>query len=87
VPSAGSRTVTRRTFLAGAAKSGLAAGAFASAPGLLTAAARAQAAPRPDMNILFVMVDQMRTPWVYMPRRLQRAAMPTITKLGDDGVR
>ena len=80
-------TVTRRTFLSGAAKTGLAAGAALSAPGLLTAAARAQSAPRPGMNILFIIVDQMRTPWVYLPRRLQRAAMPTITRLADEGVR
>jgi arylsulfatase A-like enzyme len=39
------------------------------------------------MNILFINTDQMRTPWVYMSRKLQRAAMPTITKLGDEGVR
>jgi arylsulfatase A-like enzyme len=39
------------------------------------------------MNILLIIVDQMRTPWVYMPRKLQRSAMPSVTKLADEGVR
>ncbi|UGS38739.1 sulfatase-like hydrolase/transferase [Capillimicrobium parvum] len=83
--------VTRRAFLETAAKTGVAAGALAAAPGLLSAPARAAggtgAAPRPGMNILLVMVDQMRTPWVYLPRGLQRAAVPSITKLAGQGVR
>lgn len=81
-----SRPVTRRTFLETAAKTGLAAGVFAGAPGLLTASARA-AGPRAGMNILLVMVDQLRTPWVYMSPKLQRSAMPTVTRLGEEGVR
>lgn len=83
---AGSESVTRRAFLGTAAKTGLAVGALAAGPGLRTAVARA-AAPRPGMNILLVMADQMRTPWVYMPRHLQRATMPALTKLADQGVR
>jgi arylsulfatase A-like enzyme len=82
-----SNQLTRRTFLSGAAKTGLAAGAAMAAPGMLTAAARAQSAPRPGMNILFIIVDQMRTPWVYLPPKLQRRAMPTITALAGEGVR
>ena len=39
------------------------------------------------MNILLVMVDQLRTPWVYMSPKLQRSAMPTVTRLGEEGVR
>ena len=81
-----SRPVTRRTFLETAAKTGLAAGVLAGAPGLLTASARA-AGPRAGMNILLVMVDQLRTPWVYMSPKLQRSAMPTVTRLGEEGVR
>ena len=83
---AGSPPITRRRFLEGAAKAGLAAGALSVAPRALTAAARASA-PQAGMNILLVIVDQMRTPWVYMPRKLQRATMPTVTGLGDEGVR
>ncbi|HST39722.1 MAG TPA: sulfatase-like hydrolase/transferase [Conexibacter sp.] len=81
-----SRSVTRRTFLETAARTGLTAGALASAPRLLTASARA-AAPRPGLNILLIMVDQLRTPWVYLSRRTQRAAMPSLTRLADEGVR
>jgi arylsulfatase A-like enzyme len=45
------------------------------------------AGPRAGLNILLVIVDQMRTPWVYMSPRLQRSAMPSVTRLGDEGVR
>lgn len=79
------RTVTRRRFLETTAKAGLAAGALTAAPGLLTAGARA-AGPRPGMNVLLIIVDQMRTPWVYMPRKLMRTAMPTVAGLAQDGV-
>ena len=34
-----------------------------------------------------MIVDQLRTPWVYMPPKLQRSAMPTVTRLGREGVR
>ena len=34
-----------------------------------------------------VMVDQLRAPYVYMPRAMQKLVCPTITRLGDDGVR
>ena len=78
---------TRRDFLGTAAKAGLAAGALAGAPGLLRAASARAAQPRPGMNLLVIIVDQMRTPWVYLPRGLQRSALPSITKLGDQGVR
>ena len=64
--SDGSRSITRRTFLQDAAKTGLAAGAVAATPALLTAPRRASAAAggaaRPGMNILFINTDQMRTP-------------------------
>jgi arylsulfatase A-like enzyme len=92
VSTPGSRPLTRRSFLESAAKTGIAAGALASSSGLLGSAARAAtgpgsaASPRPGMNILFVMVDQMRTPWVYMPRKLQRTYMPAVTRLADQGV-
>jgi arylsulfatase A-like enzyme len=33
------------------------------------------------------MVDQMRTPWVYLSPRLQRLAMPSISRLAEEGVR
>jgi arylsulfatase A-like enzyme len=64
---------------------GAAAGGLAAAPRWLTPAARA-ATPRPGLNILLVMVDQMRTPWVYMPPRLQSTALPTVSKLAREGV-
>jgi arylsulfatase A-like enzyme len=86
MPSAGPPLMTRRTLLEGAAKTSLAAGVMSVAPGAVTSAAKA-AGPRAGMNILLIIVDQMRTPWVYMPRKLQRSAMPSVTKLADDGVR
>jgi arylsulfatase A-like enzyme len=82
----GSGSVTRRTFLGTAAKTGLAAGALATAPQLLTSSAQA-AGPVPGMNILLIMVDQLRTPWVYMSPQMQRAAMPSVTRLARQGVR
>ena len=54
-------------------ETGLAAGALAARAAALTASARA-ATPRPGLNILLVMVDQMRTPWVYLPR--ERSGRP-----------
>jgi arylsulfatase A-like enzyme len=80
-------SVSRRTFLQGAAAAGLAAGGLSAAPRHLTPSARGATTPRAGMNILLVMVDQMRTPWVYLPRRLQRETVPTITKLASQGVR
>ena len=80
--------ITRKRFLQGAAAVGIAAGAAAAAPGsLLTPRARAKKAPRAGLNILVVMVDQMRAPYVFMPRQLQTTYVPNITKLGDQGVR
>jgi arylsulfatase A-like enzyme len=81
------KNLSRRDFLGTTAKAGLAAGALASAPGLLRATGARAASPQPGMNILLVMVDQMRTPWLYLPPKLQRAALPTITQLGQEGVR
>jgi arylsulfatase A-like enzyme len=78
--------VSRRTFLQEAAAAGVVAGGLGAAPRWLTASARA-ATPRPGLNILLVMVDQMRTPWVYLPPRLQAATVPTVTKLAGEGVR
>ncbi|MDO8210644.1 sulfatase-like hydrolase/transferase [Conexibacter sp. CPCC 206217] len=78
--------VTRRSFLGTAAKTGVAAGAVAAAPQFLTASARA-ASPQGGMNILVVIVDQLRTPWVYLSPRLQRKAIPSISRLADEGVR
>ena len=78
-------SISRRTFLKGAAATGLAVGAAASLPKWSMPAARGDAAAKP--NILFVMVDQLRAPYVYMPRALQKLVCPTITRLGDDGVR
>jgi arylsulfatase A-like enzyme len=86
MPEHDHHAVTRRDFLQTTAKAGLAAGALAAAPSLLTAPARA-AAPRPGMNILVIIVDQMRTPWVYLPEHLRRTAMPTVEQLTREGVR
>jgi len=79
--------LTRRDLLGAAAKTGMAAGALAVAPSLMRAAGARAATPRPGLNILLVIVDQMRTPWVYMPPKLQRSTMPTISKLAEQGVR
>jgi Sulfatase len=86
MPSAGPPLMTRRSLLEGAAKTSLAAGVMSVAPGAVTSAAKA-AGPRAGMNILLIIVDQMRTPWVYMPRKLQLSAIPSVTKLADEGVR
>ena len=77
--------LSRRTFLQGAAAAGLAIGAAGALPRWAQPTARADAATKP--NILFVMVDQLRAPYVYMPRAMQKLVCPTITRLGDDGVR
>jgi arylsulfatase A-like enzyme len=83
------RAVTRRDFLKVAGAAGIAAGALAYSPGISPLRNRAlgQSAPRPGMNILFVMVDQMRTPWVYIPANLRRANLPNLTRLERQGVR
>src|SRR4051794_11296351 len=86
MPPKNARSVSRRTFLQDAAATGLVAGGLAAAPGWLTQSARA-ATPQPGLNILLVIVDQMRTPWVYLPPRLQAETVPTITNLGRQGVR
>lgn len=79
--------LSRRTFLKTAAAGGLALGAAAALPKWTMPSAHAEDAPKGGMNILFVMVDQLRAPYVYMPRALQKFVCPTITSLGDDGVR
>ncbi len=79
--------LSRKTLLKTAAAAGLAAGTLGALPRWTMPAARAQSQPRAGMNILFIMVDEMRTPYVYMPRALQRAVVPSITKLGDEGAR
>lgn len=84
--AASASTLTRRNFLKVAGAAGLTYAALASGPGILTSRARAATTPTPGMNILFVMVDQMRTPWVYMPPALQRATVPTISALARKGV-
>jgi arylsulfatase A-like enzyme len=87
VSADGSRPVTRRSFLETAGKAGLAAGAAAAAPQFVTAAAKAQSRkPHGGMNILVVMVDQMRTPWVYMPDSLRKQILPSVSRLMDAGV-
>lgn len=78
---------SRKTFLKTTAAAGLAVAAAGALPKWAMPAATAQTQPKAGMNILFIMVDEMRTPYVYMPRTLQRAVVPTITKLGDDGAR
>ncbi len=79
--------VSRKTFLKTTAAAGLAVAAAGALPKWTMPAAEAQTTPRAGMNILFIMVDEMRTPYVYMSPKLQRFVVPTITKLGDDGVR
>ena len=79
------RGISRRGFLQGAAATGLAVGAAAALPRWSMPAAHAGAPAQP--NILFIMVDQLRAPYVFMPRAMQKLVCPTITKLGDDGVR
>ncbi len=79
--------INRRVLLQRAAAAGAVVGAAAALPRWTTPAAQAQGSPKGGMNILFIMVDQLRAPYVFMPRAMQRAVCPTITKLGDDGVR
>jgi arylsulfatase A-like enzyme len=79
--------LSRKTFLKTAGAAGLAVGAAAALPKWTMPSASAEDAPKGGMNILFVMVDQLRAPYVYMPRALQKFVCPTITSLGDDGVR
>ena len=86
MPAPTSRS-TRRTFLENAGKTGLAAGALGAAPGLLTAASARGATPQAGLNLLLIMVDQLRTPWVYLSPKLQRQTMPSVVKLGQEGVR
>lgn len=79
--------LSRRSLLQYAAAGGLAAGAAAALPKWSMPAARAQSGPKGGMNILFIMVDQLRSPYAFMGPALQRAICPSITGLGDDGVR
>ena len=81
--------VSRRAFLKTAAAGGLAVGAAAALPkwALPTAHAANGETGQAGLNILFIMVDQLRAPYVYMPRALQKFVCPTLTSLGDEGVR
>ena len=56
--------LSRKTFLKTAGAAGLAGAAAAALPKWTMPAAEAQDAPKGGMNILFVMVDQLRTPYV-----------------------
>jgi arylsulfatase A-like enzyme len=79
---------SRKTFLKGVAATGLAAGAAAALPKWTMPSASAQeSTPKGGMNILFIMVDQLRSPYAYMSPAMQKFVCPSITKLGDDGVR
>ena len=79
--------LSRRSLLQYAAAGGLAAGAAAALPKWTMPAARAQSGPKGGMNILFIMVDQLRSPYAFMGRGMQSLVCPSMTGLGDDGVR
>lgn len=85
MPALSRRSVTRRTFLHETAAAGAVVGGLAAGAGWLTPSARA-ATPRAGLNILLVMVDQMRTPWVYLPPAIQARTLPSVTKLASEGV-
>ncbi len=79
--------LSRNDFLKGAAATGLAAGAAAALPKWTMPTASAQeGAAKGGMNILFIMVDQLRAPYVFMSPAMQKSVCPTITKLGKEGV-
>jgi arylsulfatase A-like enzyme len=77
--------LSRRTFLTRAAAAAATAGAGSLLPGVSFAAPRATG-PRAGLNILVVMVDQMRNPAVFLPRDIRRRSLPSITKLASQGV-
>ncbi|MGI9187425.1 MAG: sulfatase-like hydrolase/transferase [Gaiellales bacterium] len=81
------RGVSRRTFLKTAAVGGAALGAAAALPKWTMPSASAEDAPKGGLNILFIMVDQLRAPYVYMSPAMQKFVCPSITKLADEGVR
>ena len=77
---------TRRTFLERAAAGAATVGGSAALSRSALAATRASSAPRGGMNILVVMVDQMRLPSMWLPSALRRRALPNITRLADRSV-
>lgn len=77
---------TRRTFLERAAAGAATVGGSAALSRSALAATRAGSAPRGGMNILVVMVDQMRMPSMWLPGGLRRRALPNITRLADRSV-
>ncbi len=86
---------TRRQLLGRAAAGTAAIGVAASFPTVAQAAdaipaatqrLKRRSAPRPEMNILVIMVDQMRLPQMWLPPKLRRKAMPNLTRLANRSV-
>jgi arylsulfatase A-like enzyme len=77
---------SRRNFLKVVGAAGVAAGTLGSGPLVNQALAKAAEPPQSGMNILFIMVDQMRTPWEFMTPALAKATVPTIMGLANEGV-
>jgi arylsulfatase A-like enzyme len=78
--------LSRRDFLKVVGAAGVVAGTLGSGPLANRALAKAAEPPQPGLNILFIMVDQMRTPWEFMPPALAKATVPTIMGLANEGV-
>jgi arylsulfatase A-like enzyme len=78
--------MTRRTFLKGAAMAAAAVGAAR----ILSVGPPAQAGERtaglPGLNILVIMVDEMRAPSVYLSQANREAYLPNLTRLANEGV-
>lgn len=83
--------ISRREFLGKAAVGTAAIGVGASLGGSLSAPASATkpaaAAPRAGMNILLVMVDQMRTPHSWLTQQQIARFMPNLNRLMKRSVR
>lgn len=78
--------MTRRTFLKRAGMAATAVGVAGLLPAFSPARAARSAGGRPGLNMLVIMVDEMRSPSMYLPRRIRKAYLPNLTKLADEGV-
>ena len=78
--------MTRRTFLKGVAVTAAAVGVASLLPAGSPAQAGQSTAGQPGLNILIIMVDEMRSPTTYLPRWIREAYLPNLTRLADEGV-
>jgi len=78
--------MTRRTFLKRAAIGATAVGAATFLPAGSPVRAARSTGGQPGMNILVIMVDEMRSPSAYLPEAIRETQLPNITKLTNEGV-